>query len=857
MSTQHPALFGAAALLGAEKALAERSLFDFLRMAWPHFDPSRFAPNWHLEAIAEHLEAVTDGEIRRLLINVPPRFGKAVEDSIAVLTPAGWVRHGDLEPGDSVFGPDGAPTQIIAVSPHVEEVVPVKLTNGETICCHLNHEWTVYDRQSRRWRTLETRQIRDRALWSGDRAMFQLPDIAPIDFPAPALLPVHPYALGAWLGDGSTGAVRISHAGSDVEVVEAVTACGHPVSTTRVHPTTGVHYADFCHSGLARLLRQIGVFMRKHIPALYLRSSIENRKQLLAGLIDTDGSVDAAGRVTIGTCNVELRDGILDLCTTLGLRPYLATVEPHDRGRAIKDRQPYFHIGFQPNCEIPCRIPRKRVVAKGLRRRIGIRSIGDVRSGRARSIQVERPDGLYLVGKKLIPTHNTGIVAVAWPVWTWAQAPDPRNPLVGPGVRFLAASYGAKKAQQDGVTARRLIASHWFQSMWGDRVQIAKDRDNQEQYDTTAGGSRISTGIPESLGKGGMIRIVDDPHKTDEIESTVVRAQVIKNYDEIWRTRSNDPGAGSEVIIMQRQAENDISGHVLEDDDVVHLCLPVEYDPGRHCVTVIGFEDPRRLPGELLWPDRFDAKWVAQQKAKIGPYAWACQYDQFPQPRGGGIIQRDWWQEWAPKESPPVEFVVAALDTAVKDKEESDYYALTVWAIWRDPDTGTPRVLLLNAWRRRAALHEIVQDVVATCRKLKVDQLVIEDKAHGWIAQQEILRMTGGWKFGIAMFDPRRYGDKTARLLSVQHLFAEGLIYAPVTEDEFGNVNWRTWADEVITEVSAFPRGKHDDLTDSCSMALRYLRDQGFALRKEEHAEDERRSLIHKPQRSAALPYAV
>jgi hypothetical protein len=120
-------------------------------------------------------------------------------------------------------------------------------------------------------------------------------------------------------------------------------------------------------------------------------------------------------------------------------------------------------------------------------------------------------------------TGKTSLCAIAWPVWTWTQKPDPEYPLLGPGVRFLCASYGATKAQQDGVTARRLIASPWFQQRWGDRVVISKDRDNQEQYDTTAGGSRISTGIPESLGKGGMIRMIDDPHKTQEAESELAQ----------------------------------------------------------------------------------------------------------------------------------------------------------------------------------------------------------------------------------------------------------------------------------------------------------------------------------------------
>jgi predicted phage terminase large subunit-like protein len=223
-------------------------------------------------------------------------------------------------------------------------------------------------------------------------------------------------------------------------------------------------------------------------------------------------------------------------------------------------------------------------------------------------------------------------------------------------------------------------------------------------------------------------------------------------------------------------------------------------------------------------------------------------------PRGGGIIQRDWWQEWAPKESPPVEFVLASLDTAIKEKEESDYYALVVLAVWRDPDTGTPKILLLNAWRDRAPLHEIVDRVVQTCRKLRVDRLVIEDKANGWVAQKEIMKQAAGWKFGISMFDPRRYGDKMARLLSVQHLFAEGMIYAPVTEDASGTSNWREWAQMVIDETSNFPRAKHDDLVDALSQGLRYLRDIGFALSKVEHQRDENDLGMHKKKSAPLYP---
>ena len=139
--------------------------------------------------------------------------------------------------------------------------------------------------------------------------------------------------------------------------------------------------------------------------------------------------------------------------------------------------------------------------------------------------------------------------------------------------------------------------------------------------------------------------------------------------------------------------------------------------------------------------------------------------------------------------------------------------------------------------------HELVQKVIDTCTlsnapkehpSFPVDRLIIEAKASGQSVAQELRRLfQGTGKFGIDTVDPTRYGDKVARVHSIQHLFADKMIYAPD----------RAFADTVINQCAVFPKG-HDDLVDTVSQALRYLRDAGFALRREEHAvevEDEMR----------------
>jgi len=120
-------------------------------------------------------------------------------------------------------------------------------------------------------------------------------------------------------------------------------------------------------------------------------------------------------------------------------------------------------------------------------------------------------------------------------------------------------------------------------------------------------------------------------------------------------------------------------------------------------------------------------------------------------------------------------------------------------------DTGTidglPKVMLMTAWQERLELHDLVEKVAKTCRALKVDKLLIENKASGISVSQEMRRMYGHEDFAVQLIDPKAQ-DKLARLYSVQALFSEGMVYAPD----------RAWADMVITQVGQFPKGRHDDL---------------------------------------------
>jgi predicted phage terminase large subunit-like protein len=453
------------------------------------------------------------------------------------------------------------------------------------------------------------------------------------------------------------------------------------------------------------------------------------------------------------------------------------------------------------------------------------------------------------------------LTSVAFPAWVWTQ----RNisPTSGAGVQFLHASYAQSLSLRDSVKCRRLIESPWYQRLWGARFNLMGDQNTKTRFDNSAGGSRLSTSVGSALtGEGGSIIVCDDPNSAQEAFSEATIEATKEWWDGALSTRLNDPRTGAFVVIQQRLGEEDLTGHILskDADNWTHLCLPMRYEPERSFVTSIGWQDPRTEPGELLWPERFGEEEVATLERQMGKWTAAGQLQQRPEPKGGGVIKTEDWQLWTEDAYPPVDYVIASLDTAYTTKTENDYSAITVWGVFsgdvvaqaakteaggsveRSYSQQHPRVMLMSAWAERLELHNLVTKVADTCRRMRVDKLIIENKAAGHSVAQELRRLFAHEDWGVQLVDPKSQ-DKLARLYSVQHLFAEGMVFAPD----------RSWADRVITQVAGFPKGKHDDLVDTVSMALRHLRDLGLLTRGAEWTAAVEESMQHRGSGPAPL----
>lgn len=361
----------------------------------------------------------------------------------------------------------------------------------------------------------------------------------------------------------------------------------------------------------------------------------------------------------------------------------------------------------------------------------------------------------------------------------------------------------------------------------------------------------------------------DDPHNVKEVESDTIREEAVRWFRESMSNRFNNEDSAI-VVIMQRLHEADISGTILSEGfDYCHLMIPMEYDPDRYPLdyqgTDIGWLDPREELGDLAWPERFPPEKVETLKHELGPFAFAGQYQQSPVPRGGGIFKRIWWQVWEPQDGkwPVFSYLVASLDGAYTKDKENDPSALTVWGIFTN-QAGLPCVMLVKAWRKFLELHGaeverqpnerfqawrkraepewgLVEWVAETCRFRNsdgvvigtVDRLIIEAKANGISVAQEIQRLYGDEGWLTELNDP--HGDKVSRAHSVVPVFANSQVWAPNRE----------WADVVLDEMEVFPHGRYDDLTDTATQAIRHLRTGGMLQQKTEiAAEDERRSRL-------------
>ena len=387
------------------------------------------------------------------------------------------------------------------------------------------------------------------------------------------------------------------------------------------------------------------------------------------------------------------------------------------------------------------------------------------------------------------------LVSVFWPAWVWTTRPH---------TRWLFASYAHHLSLRDSLHCRDVISSAWYQKNWGRQFQLREDQNQKTRFDNDRTGFRLASSTGGvGTGEGGDFIVTDDPHNVVAAESDVQRETVLHWWDQSMSTRGNDPQTVVHVVVMQRLHERDLSGHLLAQGGYENLCLPMQFEPQRRCVTSLGWQDPRKREGELLCPQRFPRREVEELQRRLGLYGTAGQLQQRPAPLEGGLFRRTWFRITP---APPDGWVQRVRYWDLAATIDGDY---TCGVLMSRTQDGT---FCIEDVRR--GRWEPTQRDALILQTAKIDgydvQVVLEQEpgSAGKSVTDYLTRRLAGYN---VVFD-RPTGPKEVRAQPLASQCGIGNLLLVAAD----------WNEAFVDELSVFPNGLHDDQVDaSCGAFIR------------------------------------
>ena len=395
-------------------------------------------------------------------------------------------------------------------------------------------------------------------------------------------------------------------------------------------------------------------------------------------------------------------------------------------------------------------------------------------------------------------TMKSSTTCVFFPAWLW-------GPFGMPHARFIGASHDISNANRDNLNTRRMVESEWFQRRWP--VRLTKV--TEDLFQNSSRGFRQSVAVAAMTGKRGNVVVWDDPINPEAANNETQRKKAIRILTETLPTRFVNPAKSGFILIMQRLHTDDPTGYVLANDlGYEHLCLPMEFEPGRRCRTKIGFVDPRTEEGELLAPKRFPREVVERDKKVMLEYAVAGQYQQRPAPRGGGIFKRENF-ETIPAAPANCRWV-RAWDLAASKEATSARTAGVRMGV-----TPGGEYVIDHVIKGQWTASDVEKNVANTAKQDHVSHPGIRGSipqdpgAGGKAWARAIVKAAAGTNYHAST----ESGDKETR--------AEPF----AAQTQIGNVKLVAgdWNKEYLDELELFPAGKFKDQVDASSRAFMEL----------------------------------
>lgn len=773
-----------------------------------------------LHVVVDAMQDLSERKLELLAVSLPPGVGKALANDTPVLTRNGWKNHGDLVVGDEVIGLDGKYKSVLAVHPKCMVDRAVTFSNGDVIVCHENHEWVAVDRSDpkRSTKVLETKYMERRKMESGGtehkrghRYMFQLPQ-RPIVEGTYKDLPLDPYTLGVWLGDGTNTNPTLCSAKCDIAVIDRVIKNGNEIRWQTIHKTTGVYYFGF---GFREALQAFGMCHSrhrrpKHIPVEYLTASLEQRLALLAGLLDTDGTLSGE-KYIFSTTETELLDSFLTLVATFGWRTCVVCQPARTSSSGVVGRKDVYVVGFTPDIKIPCVLPRKQNTGNCARRAVSFTSIQRTEPIEGNCITVE--GGVYLVGKNLLPTHNSTLALF---YLTWLAGKHPEKPILtgSHANSFLAGAYAECLRMMDkegdylwhDVFPELSVISTNAKDML---IDIGRDKKDAKRF-TTLEFSSIGSG---NAGKVRAEQLLYADDLIPDLETALSRDRL----DKLWGQYTTDLrqrkiGDCVELMIATRWSVRDpigrLENYYADNDKARFIVMPAldENDESN-------FDYPIEAG--------FTTEFYHQQREIMDDASWKALYMNQPIERGGLLYTEEELRRYFELPDAEPDAVLSVCDT--KDRG-SDYCVMPVAYQYGQDfyiddavcDNGNPEL--------------VEAKLVAVCLKHNIHMSRFESNSAGGRVAEKIqneIKSKGGRTKITTKYTT---ANKETKILVNAPWVKEHCLFRDPSKTK-SDKEYRTFMG-MLCAYSLAGKNKHDDVVDAMAMLAEYA--QNFTAGKVE-----------------------
>jgi predicted phage terminase large subunit-like protein len=779
---------------------------------------------------------------RELLYGGGARGGKALQVDTLIPTPAGWKKMGDLSAGDEVFSEDGSICRVlIAHDSSVVDGYKLRFDDGSEIVSSADHLWCTYTKKQMRqmtrfdpeWRS-RRRAVRARRVSGRKSAAVSTYVSEPIigsvkstrgiagtlvvrrhnnhaisvcgslDCLPEAELPIDPYVLGCWSGDGDTDSAGFTS--GDEFIVDQIRAAGWPVRKVKAEYrwVVGELVNGWRRDGrrglvntFATELRRLGVLGNKHIPAAYLRGSRSQRLSLLQGLMDTDGMGCKSGSVEFTNTNRLLSEAVAELACSLGhkavVRQGWATLNGHIIG-------PEWNVKWtahDPVFRLPRKLSRQTTTPRRTTRFRYIVSCDPVPPELMRCITVDSPSGMFLCGRSMIPTHNSR--AIIYGALQYAFVPNYKACIVRRSLPDLKQSGGIIEQTAEILRPHANKKMCWYNAT--------------ENYWSFSNGARL-----------------DFKHLADSTDLEGFQGGMWQyiGIDELTQI----PMPYYQWLIGNRQSKGIYVRGSGAQVGLVPLRMRATANPGGRSHTDVynWFINPKtRRPDvdfiQSLYTDNpwIDHKSYGDSLAKLDriTHRQLALGDWTVTPSGGIFYQKDFEYRYERHGgfyklggklvavADCIRFASADIAGTEKTSEEAqrnndpDFTVIGVWD--RTPDG---ELLLIHLWKGRQNIPEVEEKLCELYSFWNVAYAAVEKNGIGLPVVQAARRR------GLAIRAVLAKTNKEARCQAASILFDNGQVWLPQSAP---------WLEDLISEMLLFPQSPKDDQCDMVSIACQQI----------------------------------